>query len=373
MKNVQPITMSALSLVCLSALSIGCGPEASVPPPVVPTTYPEPTVTSPEPTVSELHEQAEKVRARVIAVQKQMNATIKSNPDTEGEIKRWAGCMATTCRDEFEMSKSVDAMLIRALTPILPLTDRSKPLDDKQVIALESQVSEAEKLSAEAAAKAKRIATGAQTPEDVEPTGPGTKRVNETDGKSEARFEKADTSCKKGTPACKTACEGKEDFAMEACVLYALELSKLPNPDLNRVLGLMKRSCEGKVQVACETVPTVEKAIVGQGKKRGQSMAAVLSEGDDLAAKTYMAKAVESLGGKKRLMAAKAMRAQMAAVVRESFCPAKKEAIASLGQKEFASRVAKHCDEDPPMTQGLSGKQIELKAECKATFSTACP
>lgn len=72
-------------------------------------------------------------------------------------------------------------------------------------------------------------------------------------------------------------------------------------------------------------------------------------------------------------MGAKAMRVQMAASVKEAYCPAKKEAIAALGQKEFASLVAKHCEEEPPTTQGLSGRQVELKAECKAAFASPCP
>lgn len=370
--KTRPLSrISGLSFVCLSALSIGCGPEASVPPPVVPTASPEPA--PPGPSASELHEQAEKIRARVIAVQKQMNATIKAHEGTEAQLKDWAKCMATTCRDAFKASMSPSALLIHAMTPLLPLTDRSKPLDDKETIALESKVSEAERFASQADEKAKEEEkdNAAHEASDI---GKAQRAAGAAwEASKKRRDEKAEPACKKSVASCKAACEGKEDFANEACVVYAEHLVKQPNTDLKKVKDLLKKPCEAETNDSCQLIAQLDKGLSLQSKKQGQAFEMVMSEGDDLAAKTYMVKAVESLGGKKRLMAAKAMKAQMAASVRESFCPAKKEAIASLGQKEFASRVAKHCEEDPPMTQGLSGKQIELKAECKATFSTACP
>jgi hypothetical protein len=62
----------------------------------------------------------------------------------------------------------------------------------------------------------------------------------------------------------------------------------------------------------------------------------------------------------------------IAAVVRESYCPTRKDFLAVSTTTELARRAKEHCENDAPAATGLSGKQVELKNECRAAFATGC-
>jgi len=67
------------------------------------------------------------------------------------------------------------------------------------------------------------------------------------------------------------------------------------------------------------------------------------------------------------------MRAMNAAIVTEKYCPAKKAFIQGASAGEFAKRAAKHCKDEAPTGQGLSGVEVTLTAECQQVYATQCP
>jgi len=60
-------------------------------------------------------------------------------------------------------------------------------------------------------------------------------------------------------------------------------------------------------------------------------------------------------------------------LIAQTYCPAKKAFIAQFSAAEFAKRAAAHCTGDPPMTEGLSGAQVPLPADCRDVFALSCP
>jgi hypothetical protein len=75
---------------------------------------------------------------------------------------------------------------------------------------------------------------------------------------------------------------------------------------------------------------------------------------------------------RRNALATARMREHIQAITSESYCPAKLEFIAAAGLREFGARSKKHCDESPPSATGLSGSEVELKAECAAVHATPC-
>lgn len=66
------------------------------------------------------------------------------------------------------------------------------------------------------------------------------------------------------------------------------------------------------------------------------------------------------------------MQLHYSAIVRDSFCPAKREFVKLTSAGEFAKRSKAHCDDEPPTIWSDSGEEIPLTADCRAAFSSGC-
>ena len=67
------------------------------------------------------------------------------------------------------------------------------------------------------------------------------------------------------------------------------------------------------------------------------------------------------------------MRVVIQASIAETYCPARKEALAVLSAAEFGKMAATHCKDEPPTGRGLSGSEVPLPNECRAVFASGCP
>ena len=66
------------------------------------------------------------------------------------------------------------------------------------------------------------------------------------------------------------------------------------------------------------------------------------------------------------------MREHVAAYQAEVYCPAATTFIKAHGKTEFRDRAKDHCEERPPSMTGISGAEVELKAECRAVYASGC-
>jgi hypothetical protein len=67
------------------------------------------------------------------------------------------------------------------------------------------------------------------------------------------------------------------------------------------------------------------------------------------------------------------MRTITAAIAPERYCPARRTFIEATSAAEFTRRATKHCKEEAPSAQGLSGANVTLTGECTQAYATSCP
>lgn len=97
-------------------------------------------------------------------------------------------------------------------------------------------------------------------------------------------------------------------------------------------------------------------------------------EGDQLAQLKYKIRyATQHFPGTRRnKQGIRNMQLHYAAIVRDSFCPAKREFSKLMSTAEFAKRSKAHCDDEPPTIWSDSGEEIALTADCRAAFASGC-
>lgn len=71
-------------------------------------------------------------------------------------------------------------------------------------------------------------------------------------------------------------------------------------------------------------------------------------------------------------MAIGRMRAHIAALTQDSYCPAKRAFISEISAAEFTRRAAEHCKNDPPVDSGEGGEEVTLTSQCKEAYATTC-
>jgi hypothetical protein len=100
----------------------------------------------------------------------------------------------------------------------------------------------------------------------------------------------------------------------------------------------------------------------------------LVEAGDDLATKIHQTALVRRIASTRRdAISLQRMEQITAATVTEKLCPAKKAFVQSVGGARFQERTRKHCYDEAPTAQGLSGAQVTLTNECLVAFASACP
>lgn len=59
-------------------------------------------------------------------------------------------------------------------------------------------------------------------------------------------------------------------------------------------------------------------------------------------------------------------------LVKDGFCPARKEFVKAAGQGAFTKRAAEHCKGEPPTESGVPGVGVTLTNECRSAFASGC-
>ena len=119
-------------------------------------------------------------------------------------------------------------------------------------------------------------------------------------------------------------------------------------------------------------IPKIEATKAGFGKKKESAFDEVARIADDIASKMFIATTATKIGGR-AARAVPRMRLVIEASVKETYCPAKKEAMSVLATAEFSKMAAAHCKDEPPTAGGLSGSQVPLPNECRQVFASSCP
>lgn len=180
-------------------------------------------------------------------------------------------------------------------------------------------------------------------------------------------------ACESDRTVCKSRCEQDDAAACTALGSYLVWEDKRPEDGRK----MLSKGCDGGFPVACNLLQQAEKEAVNakenEAKQVEDAWAAVVQTGDDLAQKKFaLAFAKKNLSGRRNALAAQRMGQHIEAIQKESYCPAVKEFLAVSTKAEFARRAKDHCEKEPPRTTGLSGAEVELKAECRMAYLATC-
>lgn len=224
------------------------------------------------------------------------------------------------------------------------------------VLAIEPDLDQAEQL----AGKAREIAEKNAAARDEQQA----KAAREA-----ALLKTARTECDASPTACKAKCSAGEQpscFAMGARLKEAKKSAEAK--------PLLVSACAGLIQEACALVSEIEKNAQERTDTIDSSWSDVEQAADDIAVKRHQIQMVRQIGRTPRdAMTASKMETITAAIVREKFCPARKEFLSASNQAEFSRRAGAHCKDQPPTGNGLSGSRITLTALCQASFAAGCP
>jgi hypothetical protein len=184
-----------------------------------------------------------------------------------------------------------------------------------------------------------------------------------------ALLKTARTECDANPTACRSKCSAGEHpscFAMGARLREAKKSSEAK--------PFLVTACSGSIQEACIMIADIEKNVQERTETIDSSWSEVEEAADNVAVKRHQIQMVRQIGRTPRdAITASKMETITAAIVREKFCPAKKEFLSASNATEFSRRAAAHCKDQPPTANGLSGSQITLTALCQASFAAGCP
>jgi hypothetical protein len=118
-------------------------------------------------------------------------------------------------------------------------------------------------------------------------------------------------------------------------------------------------------------------AISAATKRREQEACqlwdAVQIQGDNLAQLSFkIAFARKQFDPQRARRGIQNMRLHQQMLIKDGFCPARKDFVDAFGGAEFETRTAAHCRDEPPTESGVPGVGISLASECRAAFASGC-
>jgi hypothetical protein len=184
-----------------------------------------------------------------------------------------------------------------------------------------------------------------------------------------ALLKTARTECDANPTGCKAKCSAGEQ---PSCFAMGARLKEVKKS--SEAKPFLASACSGSIQEACSMVADIEKNAQERTEAIDSSWSEVEEAADNVAVKRHQIQMVRQIGRTPRdAITASKMETITAAIVREKFCPAKKEFFAASNAAEFSRRANAHCANQPPTANGLSGSQITLTALCQASFAAGCP
>ncbi|MGE0322507.1 MAG: hypothetical protein AB7S68_09395 [Polyangiaceae bacterium] len=138
-------------------------------------------------------------------------------------------------------------------------------------------------------------------------------------------------------------------------------------------LDSYKKACEAGFKRACGDLISLSRELDRAEAEVDNAWGEVESSVDELVLKEYQLKfAAKYAHNRRQARAIVMMRDHVKAYRAEVYCPAAKAFMATHGQSEFRERSKTHCEERAPVTTSISGAEVELSAECRATYAIPC-
>jgi len=184
----------------------------------------------------------------------------------------------------------------------------------------------------------------------------------------EQAFNVQNDECKKNRKTCIDKCNEKKTMACAA--LGALLLDEKRYDESKRYFTM---ACNDGILLGCTGAKLADEDKAASAARVESAWSSFASATDDLTKKRYMQATLLKLGDARSAMNARKMGAFISATIKEGVCPARKDFLALSSQADLSKRIKDHCDNDPPVVMGLSGRQVALSDECRAAFSASCP
>lgn len=183
-----------------------------------------------------------------------------------------------------------------------------------------------------------------------------------------AAIEDELVACEKNRTPCNDRCK---DGHPASCVAVGFMLLSEKNYDTGE--ALFARACHAGFQSGCEWLTRSAATKKKDLQAIEDAWSNVRTIGDDLAMKKFMlTTAQQNFGRPRNVRAAGMMAEHIAAATREEYCPAVAEFVSLSTRAEFQARSKAHCQDEAPSATGLSGEQVELRAQCQTVFATPC-
>ncbi|MEI9942197.1 MAG: hypothetical protein WDO69_33695 [Pseudomonadota bacterium] len=127
-------------------------------------------------------------------------------------------------------------------------------------------------------------------------------------------------------------------------------------------------------QIGDRLVQLAQVAVLEQeGREADRLWDAVQAQGDNLAQLQFkIAFATAQFDPQRARLGIRSMHLHLQMLVKDAYCPAKKECVDALGAASFNKRAIAHCKDDPPTESGIPGIGVPMTNECKAAFATGC-
>lgn len=231
-------------------------------------------------------------------------------------------------------------------------------LSSPQIVALESHMTKAEGFAKKATEEAQNVVAARAEQEK--------KMQDKAQSISDATI-----ACGSNEPARRSRCDKGEALF---CLAWGVRLHNGKPPKLEEAKAFMQKACAANVQHACTAIQGIDQQIAETRSKGDDLWAEVQRVGDDLATKRFQADLLRQFPNTYRTqISVGRMATFVSALVKEQYCPSKKEFIANASAADFSRRAALHCKDDPPTASGISGVQVTLTQQCRDALATLCP
>lgn len=201
-------------------------------------------------------------------------------------------------------------------------------------------------------------------PKRIEPSVSSTPVATE-----EGKIEEAERACQKIESRCQTACVAGNQFS---CVAWARTIWPADPARYAQARNIMEHACGKGIEAACTATKKIDADMEAYEAETEAMWGEAADAADSIAMKRWQIRTMKGLPGKKNAKGLAMMELHVGAVVVETYCPAKKAFVGRKGIAEFRHRAEVYCENSAPTVTGLSGSQIELRAECREAFASPC-
>lgn len=360
-------------VVLLGVVACESGEFPTAQQPASPPPRPSATVVASAAPTNDPHQRAETILARASDIRAKAEAAVKLEGSSQAEQVRRAtracaflkqACIELAKQNSQRSVVGATAGLAEYLTQIVApyIFSHSHgsplPMDLRPILGAEQDLGFADQLAEKAMTEAKTVADARAAEEQ---------KIQA----ERAAVETAAAACDAAPTTCKPKCDAGE---AAYCFVFAASLQKGNPPKLTEAKTVMQKACTLGMQSGCKAVTLIDKDIQAAAARIDGLWSDVTEAGDDLARKRHQVAVVSQIANNPRMIqSVRTMQTINAAIVVEKYCPAKKAFIQGVNAAEFQTRATKHCRDDAPTGQGLSGAEITLTADCNAVYATACP